>query len=80
MDFSNFFVPYVFDVDESVFRSFTHPFCSGDLENLSRLPVLHELQATDDWAFTSFRNFIIPYVLEVKKSVSSQYHDATMFG
>ena len=33
MDFSNFFIPYVFDVKKSVFRSFTLLFCSGDLEN-----------------------------------------------
>ena len=43
VDFSNFFIPYVFDVNESVFRCFTRPLCSGDLENPSQLPVLLEL-------------------------------------
>ena len=39
-DFSNLFIPYVVDVKESVFRSLTQLFCSGDLENLDQLPVL----------------------------------------
>ena len=33
MDFRNFFIPYVFDVKDSVFRSFTLLFCSSVLEN-----------------------------------------------
>ena len=33
MDFRNFFIPYVFDVKDSVFRSFTLLFCSGDLNS-----------------------------------------------
>ena len=43
MDFSNFFNPYVFDVKESVFRSFTLPLGSGDLGNPGQLPV------SEDW-------------------------------
>ena len=39
MDFSNFYIPCVFDVEESVFRSFTLPLGSGDLGNPSQLPV-----------------------------------------
>ena len=39
MDFSNFFIPYVFDVKESVFRSFSLPLGSNDLGNPSQLPV-----------------------------------------
>ena len=31
VDFSNFFISYVFDVNKSVLRSFTRPLCSGDL-------------------------------------------------
>ena len=31
MDFRNFFIPYVFDVKESIFLSFTQLFCSVDL-------------------------------------------------
>ena len=51
MDFSNFFIPYVFDVNESVFRSATQLFCfcTNDLKNLGQLPVLLELESTDDW-------------------------------
>ena len=54
MDFSNFFIPCVFDVNESVFRSFTRPLCLGDLENLSQLPVLLELKGTDGWVLWIF--------------------------
>ena len=54
MDFSNFFIPYVFDVNESVFRCFTRPLCSGDLENPSQLPVLLELEGTDGWVLWIF--------------------------
>ena len=31
---------FMFDVEESVFRSLTQLFCLGDLENLDQLPVL----------------------------------------
>ena len=48
MEFSNFYNPYVLDVKESVLGSFAQP-CSGDLENLGQLPVLQELEGTDDW-------------------------------
>ena len=77
MDFSNFFISYVFDVKESIFRSFTHPLCSGDLENLGRLPVLQELQGTDDWVL---RIFVISSFPTFSKSrnlllaVSRSYH------
>ena len=53
-DFSNFLIPYVFDVKESVFRSFTQLLCSGDLENLGQLPVLQELEGPDDWVSRIF--------------------------
>ena len=39
MDFRNFFIPYVFEVKESISRSFTKLECSGDLENPDKLPV-----------------------------------------
>ena len=51
MDFSNFYNPYVFDVKESVFGSFAQPFCSGDFENLGQLPVLQELEGTDNLSY-----------------------------
>ena len=51
MDFHNVFIPYVFDVKESVFGSFAQPFCSGDFENLSQLPVLQELEGTDNLVY-----------------------------
>ena len=54
MDFSNFFIPNVFDVNESVSRSFTRPLCSGDLENPSQLAVLLELEGSDGWVLWIF--------------------------
>ena len=49
MDFSNFFIPHVFDVKESVYRGFTRPLFSGDLEIRDQLPALQELEGTDGW-------------------------------
>ena len=49
MDFRNFFIPYVFEVEESISRSFTKLPCLSDLENLGQLPVLQVLKGTDDW-------------------------------
>ena len=47
MDFSNFIIPYDFDVKESVSRCFAQ--LSSDLENPGQLPVLQEFEGTDDW-------------------------------
>ena len=60
MDFSDFFINYVFDVNESVFRSFTQLFFLGNLENLGRLPVLQELEGTDDWTLRIFVIYSFP--------------------
>ena len=54
MDFRNFFIPNVFEVKESIFRSFTKLPCSGDLENPDQLPVLQVLKGTDDWVLWIF--------------------------
>ena len=55
MDFRNFFISYVFEVEESLFVSFTKlVLCSGDLENPGQLPVSQVLKGTDDcvlWIF-----------------------------
>ena len=48
MDFCNFFIPYVFEVKESISRGFTKLPCSGDLKNLGQLPVSEVLQGTVD--------------------------------
>jgi hypothetical protein len=74
MDFHNFYIPYVFEVEESIFSTFTElqclgdlenscrrysshefvfgsfaqPFSLGDLETLGQLPVLQELEGTDN--------------------------------
>ena len=49
MDFRNFFIPYVYEVKESISRSFTKLQCSGDLKNPVQLPVSEVLQGTVDW-------------------------------
>ena len=49
MDFRNFFIPYVFEVKESISRSFTKLPCLSDLENPGQLLVLQVLKGTDDW-------------------------------
>ena len=57
MDFSNFFIPYYFDVSESVYRSFTRPLFSDDFEIPGQLPVSQELEGTDGlvlWIFVIF--------------------------
>ena len=48
MDFRYIFIPYIFEVKESIPRSFTKLPCSGDLENLGQLPVSEVLQGTAD--------------------------------
>ena len=48
MDFRNFCISYVFEVEESISRITTKLTCSGDLENLGQLPVLQVLEGTDD--------------------------------
>ena len=60
MDFSNFFILYVFDVKESVYRSFTRPIFLGDLEIPGQLPVLQELEGTDGWVLWIFVNSLFP--------------------
>ena len=54
MDFNNFFILYVSDVKESVYRSFTRPLCLGNFENPGQLPGLQELEGTDGWVFWIF--------------------------
>ena len=54
MDFRNFFIPYVFGVKESISRCFAKLPCSGDLENPDQLPVLQELEGTDNWVLRIF--------------------------
>ena len=39
MNYRNFFTTYVFEVNESISRSFTKLPESGDLKNLGQLPV-----------------------------------------
>ena len=73
MDFSNFFIPYVFDVNESVFRCFTRPLCSGDLENPSQLPVLLELEGTDGWVLWIFVISSFPTVSKSMNLISRSF-------
>ena len=54
MDFRSFFIPYIFEVEESISRKFTKLPCSGDLENPGQLPVSQVLEGTDDWVLWIF--------------------------
>ena len=77
MDFRNFFIPYIFEVEESVSRSFTKLLCSGDLENLGQLPVSQVFEGTDErvlWifvisSFPTFSRLRNPFL-----AVSQSYH------
>ena len=68
MDFRNFFISYVFEVKEFISRSFTKLPYSGDLENLSQLPV-SGTPGYCQFGLMDFSNFFIPYVFDVKESV-----------
>ena len=48
MDFRNFFISYIFEVEESIFRSFTKLPCLENFENPGQLPVSRVLEGTDD--------------------------------
>ena len=48
MDFRNFFITYVFGVEESIFHSFMELPCLDDFENPDQLPVLQVFESTDD--------------------------------
>ena len=77
MDFRNFFILYIFEVEKSISRSFTKLLCSGDLENPGQLPVSQVLQRTDDcvlWilvisSFPTFSRSRNPFL-----AVSQSYH------
>ena len=60
MDFRNFFIPYVFEVEEFISRSFTKLLCSSDLKNSGQLPVLQVLKGTDDWVLLIFEISLFP--------------------
>ena len=79
IDFRNYFIPYVFEVKESISRSFTKLPCLDDLENSGQLPVLQVLEGTDDWVSWIF---VIFYSLHFRgRGIHfSQFHKATMFG
>ena len=49
MDFRNFFIPYVFEVKESIFGSFSKLPCPSHLEKPGQLPVLQVLEGSVDW-------------------------------
>ena len=69
MDFHNISIPYVFEVNESIFRSFTKLPCSGDLENPGQLPVYAETRGYWWLGLMDFRKFFIPYVFGIKEFI-----------
>ena len=69
MDFGNFFIPYVFEVNEYILRSFTKlimpewPRKSSSTSGFAGTRGYWLLGRMD------FRNFFIPFVFEVKESI-----------
>ena len=68
MDFRNFFISYIFKVNESISRSFTKLPESGDLKNPGQLPVSEVLTGTVDWVLwisviSSFLTFSMSRIL-----------------
>ena len=77
IDFRNYFIPYVFEVKESISRSFTKLPCSDDLENSGQLPVLQVLEGTDDWVswiFVIFSFHTFSRSRNLFLGVSQSYH------
>ena len=77
MDFSNFSIPYVFHVKESIFRSITKLPCSGDLKNPGQLPVLQKLEGTEVWVLWIFVISSFPSYSRSRNlffAVSQSYH------
>ena len=77
MDFRNFLIPCSFEVKESISRSFTKQPCLSDLENPGQLPVLQELEDTDDWVSWIFVISSFPAFSRSRNlfhSVSQSYH------
>ena len=79
MDFSNFSIPYVFHVKESIFSSITKLPCSGDLETPGQLPVLQKFEGTEVWVLWIF---VISSFLRIRgqEIYFSQFHKVTTFG
>ena len=70
MDFSNLFIPYVVDVNESVFRSLTQLFCSGWPRKSRSTSGVAVTRGYWRLGLTDFCNFFILYIFEVKESIS----------
>ena len=71
--FLNFFIPFVFEVKKSIFRSFTKFPCLGELENPGQLPILQILQGTDDQVSYVFSQFLHSLRLRGQGSVTIRH-------
>ena len=60
MNYQNFFTTYVFEVNESISRSFTKLPESGDLENPGPLPVSEVLMDRSRLGLMDIHNFFNP--------------------
>ena len=77
IDFRNFFIPYVFEVKESISRSFTKLICLSDLENSGQLPVSQVFKSTDDWVLWILEISLFPTFLRSRNpfpAVSQSYY------
>ena len=76
--FQNVSIPYVFEVNESISRSFTMLLCLRDLENPGQLPVLQVLKGNDDWSY-GFSKFLYSLRFPGRGIHFAQFHKANMF-
>ena len=72
--FSQFLYFYVFEVEESIFRSFKMLPCLGDFENPGQLPVFRMLKGTDDWVLWNFVISSFSTFFVVDESIFWQFH------
>ena len=81
MDFGNLFIPYIFEVKESVSRSSSKIPCSGDFKNLYQLPDLHVIEKTGYVVFRGhmgsevFSPFESSYMTSYLTSISYRFRD-----
>ena len=66
MDFRNFFIPYIFEVEGSIYHSFTKLPCSDDHENPGQLSASQVLDGSDDWVLWIFVISSFPTFLRLR--------------
>ena len=73
MNLRNFFVTYVFEIEESIPCSFTKLLCLGDLENPRSTSGFAGARGYWWLSLMEFRNFFITYVFGVEESIPRSF-------